>query len=73
MKAEVAAAIGAIGGVLTFLVAYFPDNDDVQLWGGLILGILTVLATAYGVYAIPNTATGPAVTPPGPAESGPLA
>lgn len=56
-KAKVATAITTIGGVLTFLISYFPDNNNVQLWGGLILGLLTVVATGYGVYQVPNKPT----------------
>jgi hypothetical protein len=53
-KAQVALAVSAIGGILTFLISYFPDNHDVQVWGGLILGVLTVLGTTYGVYSASN-------------------
>lgn len=53
-KAQVAAAVSTIGAVLTFIIAYFPDNNDLQLWGGLILGVLTIVATAYGVWKTPN-------------------
>lgn len=57
-KAQVAAAVSTVGAVLTFIIAYFPDNDKLQLWGGLVLGVLTIVATSYGVY---NTSNKPAV------------
>jgi hypothetical protein len=53
-KAKVATVIGIVGGVLTFLVAYFPENDDVQLWGGLILGVFTIVAQGFGVFQTAN-------------------
>lgn len=53
-KAQVATLVSTIGAVLTFIVAYFPDNPDLQLWGGLAIGILTIVATAYGVFKTPN-------------------
>lgn len=56
-KAQVAAIITTVGAVLAFLVAYFPENDDVQLWGGLTIGLLTILANAYGVYQATNEPT----------------
>lgn len=55
-KAQVGAAISTIGGILTALVASVPDNDNVQLWGGLALGLLTVVGTYFGVYQVPNKA-----------------
>lgn len=55
-KAQVGAIITAVGGILTALIASVPDNDKVQLWGGVVLGVLTVLANAYGVYQVPNKA-----------------
>jgi hypothetical protein len=56
-KAKVAAFLTTLGAVLTFIVAYFPDNDNLQLWGGLALGVLTIAATSYGVYNTPNQPT----------------
>lgn len=54
-KAQIATFISTVGAVLVFLIAYFPDNDDLQLWGSLALGVLTIVATAYGVWKTPNT------------------
>lgn len=56
-KAKIALALSAIGGVLTFVIAYFPDDSDLQTWGGLALGVLTIVATTYGVWKTPNRPT----------------
>lgn len=56
-KAKIGTLVATIGAVLTFIVAYFPDNDDIQLWGGLIVGVLTIAATNYGVYKTANKPT----------------
>lgn len=53
-KAKMGTIITTIGAVLTFLVAYFPDNPDVQLWGGLLVGLFTIAANGYTVYVTPN-------------------
>ena len=56
-KAQVAFVVGLLGGILTFVVSYFPDNPHVQTWGGLAVGILTILANAYAVYQTQNKPT----------------
>jgi hypothetical protein len=53
-KAKMAVIITTVGAVLTFLVAYFPNNDNVQVWGGLLIGLLTIAANGYGVYQTTN-------------------
>ncbi len=57
-KAKVAFVVGLVGGLLTFVVAYFPDNEQVQTWGGLAVGVVTILANAYAVYQTQNTPLG---------------
>lgn len=39
---------GLLGAVLTWAVATFPANHNVQLWGSLLLSLLTG-ATVYSV------------------------
>jgi hypothetical protein len=56
-KAQVAALVTTIGAMLTFVVAYFPENDDIQVWGGLAVGLLTIVANAWSVYSTPNKPT----------------
>lgn len=56
-KVKVGIAIAFVGAVLTFVVAYFPDNDNVQVWGGLLVGLLTIAANAWGVYQTTNKPT----------------
>lgn len=56
-KAVVAFVLTTIGGIATWAVTNYPDNDDVQTWGGLILAIGTVLATTYGVFKARNGQT----------------
>lgn len=59
-KAIAAFVISTIGGIATYCLTAFPDNNDVQTWGGLIAGIVTILATTLGVYQIANKPTSPA-------------
>ena len=61
-KAIVAFILTTIGGIVTWALAEFPDNNNVQQWGAIIAGIATILVTSYGVYQVPNRNTA-AVTP----------
>jgi len=60
-KAVAAFILTTLGGIVTWALAEFPDNNDVQTWGAIIAGIVTVLVTTAGVYQVTNT---PAVVPP---------
>jgi hypothetical protein len=42
---------GLAGAILTWALATFPENHDVQVWASLV----TALMTAYGVYSVRNT------------------
>jgi hypothetical protein len=53
-KAVAAFVISFIGAVVAWALATFPDNDDVQMWGAIIAGAVTVLANTYGVYKTRN-------------------
>lgn len=54
-KAIAALVISTIGAIVTALITALPANPNVQLWGGIIAGVLTVLATTLGVYQVQNT------------------
>jgi hypothetical protein len=53
-KAFVSMLITLIGGVAAAIVIQVPDNDTVQLWGGIIAGVVTVVANTFGVYYTTN-------------------
>jgi hypothetical protein len=55
-KATVGTLITSIGGLITLLVATVPNNDKVQLYGAILVGVCTVIANGYGVYATRNVA-----------------
>lgn len=59
-KAMAAFIISTLGGIITVLITQLPENADVQLYGGIIAGVLTVLATTLGVYSTPNKVEPPA-------------
>ncbi len=59
-KAIAAFILSTVGGIVTVLLANLPDNPDVQLWGSIIAGIGTVLATTLGVYQVTNQPQPPA-------------
>jgi hypothetical protein len=56
-KAKIAFILTTIGSLATWAVTEFPNNENVQEWGGLILAILTVIATTYGVWKTANHPT----------------
>ena len=62
-KATVGGVITSIGALVTLLVATVPDNDNVQLWGAVVVGALTVAANVVGVYQAKNKAKPVAVVP----------
>ena len=59
-KAFTAMILTTLGGIATVLVLQLPDNPDVKLWGGIITGVVTVLANTLGVYLVPNADGAPA-------------
>jgi len=57
-KAIVGAVVALLGALGTWAVTYFPDNQNVQEWVGIILGLVTALATWYGVFQTTNQVNG---------------
>lgn len=53
-KAKVAFLVTLIGSLATWAVTKFPDSTSVQEWGGLILAVLTIVTTTYGVWKTTN-------------------
>ncbi len=70
-KAFVAMILTTIGGIVAVVVTQIPSNPDVKLWGGIITGVVTVLLTTLGVYAVPNAGTQPAKVDPAAGLEGP--
>jgi uncharacterized membrane protein YjjP (DUF1212 family) len=58
-KALAAFVLSTLGGIITAVLVAFPDDHDVQVWGGLIAGIVTVLVTTVGVYQTANVPAPP--------------
>lgn len=59
-KSFVALILTTIGGIAAVLVTQIPNDPSIKLWGGIITGVVTVLATTLGVYTVPNAGTQPA-------------
>lgn len=59
-KAIAAFVLTTLGGIVAVFITQIPDNPDVQLWGGIITGVVTVLTTTIGVYQIENKPAPPA-------------
>ena len=57
-KAIAAFILTSIFGFITVFLANFPDDADVQLWGSVAAGIVTVLTTTFGVWQTANKPTG---------------
>lgn len=53
-KAFATMLITTLAGIVAVLILQLPDNPDVQLWGGIITGVLAVLANTLGVYYTTN-------------------